>query len=165
MLSFSSRILNTRYTIYSVGIGQPEEEIEDELTQYVLAGYIVMICGVQFLGLKQLSKILFITNSILNKTGKFENAEDVGGVIIILPTLCQTNNNVQMTPETLEILKVFQFRKDVIFHNDIVAAFRPFTEKFCNEVAYIGIVLSCMEYKYPNVRPADMGFILSRIED
>lgn len=98
MLSFSSRILNCRYTIYNIGIGQDEDEIEDELDTYVLAGYLVMICGVQFLSLKQLSKILFICNSVANGTGKFEGVENPGGIIIFLPTLCSTNNNVQMTP-------------------------------------------------------------------
>lgn len=131
----------------------------------MLAGYLVMVCGVQFLSLKQLSKILFICNSVANGTGKFEGVENPGGIIIFLPTLCSTNNNVQMTPQTMDILKIFQFRKDIYFHNDMEASYHPYTEEFYKQIAYVSTVLSCMEYTYPNVKPQDMPFILARIKD
>lgn len=46
MCAFSTRVLNTRYTIYTIGIGSTNEEIEQELSDFLLKGYVVMVCGI-----------------------------------------------------------------------------------------------------------------------
>ena len=164
IMTYLGRVLNCYYTVYVVGSGQTPDEIEDELTHYLMHNYIILVCGLEFVPLDTIVKILFVSTSFMHKTGRFQGTNKFGGLIFFLPILCHNENSVKLTTDAEKILETFYQREEIIFHSNIEEEYAQQTT-YSKEIAEMAKFISCLEYQYPNVMPQDIPFILARVQD
>ena len=164
MMMYTSRILNANYTVYIIGAGQSPDEIEEKITSYLVHNYLVLVCGLEFVPVDTIVRILFVATSFMHKSGEFRGRGAFGGLIFFLPILSQNEGGLKITAKAQKILDMFYQREELIFDAHIEASYAEYT-KFSKEVAEMAKFISCLEYQYPNIVPTDVPFILQRVSD
>lgn len=164
MMMYTSRILNANYTVYIIGAGQTPDEIEQKITNYLVHNYLVLICGIEFVPVDTIVRILFVATSFMHMSGEFKGRNSFGGLIFFLPILSQNEQGLKITAKAQKILDMFYQREELIFDAHIETGYAEYT-KFFKEIAEMAKFISCLEYQYPNIVPTDIPFVLQRITD
>ncbi|CAL5995741.1 Conserved_hypothetical protein [Hexamita inflata] len=164
ILNYLGRLRNQQYTIYIINSCDSFQKIENDLTHYLIQNYIVFIGGLEYIPLELQVRILYVSSCLQQNSGQFINSNTVGGIIFLTPLLSITSKDVKITPDAEKIVNLFQSRKEIVLTSNISLAYSKFTN-LSQELSELSGFISCLNFKYPNIRPVNIPFILARTQN